>query len=129
MSPAGFEPGLGRRRSSKACCLRFSLAFLQEAFSFLRGAGQGFAFLSTALGSHASRLHFCRKLVLAAPTNALPFLSTALLSQVPCAISAPSSVNEATTATDGARAPVYRLADIISVDRRPPSTDTYGPLG
>src|SRR5262245_61959780 len=56
-------------------------------------------FLSTALGSHASRLHFVRKLVLAAPTSALPFLSTALLSHVPCAIAEPSRANEATTIT------------------------------
>src|SRR5262245_22972056 len=36
-------------------------------------------FLSTALGSHASRLHFVKKLVLAAPVSAFPFLPTAEL--------------------------------------------------
>src|SRR6185369_12493177 len=41
--------------------------------------------LPTALTWQVSRLHFLRKLVLAAPASGLPSLLTALLSQVSCA--------------------------------------------
>src|ERR1700730_9309760 len=43
----------------------------------------------TALGKHASRLHFLRKLLSAAPASGLPFLSIALLAHVSCAIAWP----------------------------------------
>jgi len=43
----------------------------------------------TALGAHASRLHFTRKLFFAAPTSGLPFLPTALPAQVSCAAAEP----------------------------------------
>ena len=45
----------------------------------------------TAFGSHASRLHFFRKLLSAAPARGLPFLSTALVAHVSCAIAGPSA--------------------------------------
>src|SRR6516165_11384160 len=59
-------------------------------------------FLSTALGSQASFLHFFTKLVLAAPASALPSLSTALLSQVSCAKAEPTA-NAVIRATNNAR--------------------------
>jgi hypothetical protein len=40
----------------------------------------------TALGAHASRLHFAMKLVLAAPASGLTSFVTALLSHVPGAV-------------------------------------------
>src|SRR5262249_43874236 len=43
----------------------------------------------TAFGAHASRLHFFRKLLRAAPASGLPFLSIALLAHVSCAIAGP----------------------------------------
>jgi hypothetical protein len=45
----------------------------------------------TAFGSHASRLHFFRKLLSAAPARGLPFLSTALVAHVSCAIAGQSA--------------------------------------
>jgi hypothetical protein len=39
----------------------------------------------TALGAHASRLHFATKLVFAAPASGLPFFPIALLAHVSCA--------------------------------------------
>jgi hypothetical protein len=43
-------------------------------------------FTLTAFGKHASRLHFLRKLLSAAPASGLPSLPTALLAQVSWAI-------------------------------------------
>src|SRR5262245_43109448 len=43
----------------------------------------------TAFGAHASRLHFFRKLLSAAPASGLPFLSIALLAHVSCAMAGP----------------------------------------
>src|SRR5262249_47094737 len=43
----------------------------------------------TAFGAQASRLHFFRKLLSAAPASGLPFLSIALLAHVSCAIAGP----------------------------------------
>src|SRR5262249_37735449 len=43
----------------------------------------------TAFGAHASRLHFLRKLLSAAPARGLPFLPLALLAHVSCAITGP----------------------------------------
>src|SRR5215831_7611230 len=56
--------------------------FLAAPESFLPSA-------LTALGAHASRLHFFRKLLRAAPASGLPFLSIALLAHVSCAIAGP----------------------------------------
>jgi hypothetical protein len=56
--------------------------FLAAPESFLPSA-------LTALGKHASRLHFLRKLLSAAPASSLPFLSIALLAHVSCAIAGP----------------------------------------
>src|SRR5262245_63113680 len=56
--------------------------FLAAPESFLPSA-------LTAFGAHASRLHFFRKLLRAAPASGLPFLSTALMAQVSCAMAGP----------------------------------------
>src|SRR5262245_38024228 len=64
--------------------------FLAAPESFLPSA-------LTAFGSHACRLHFFRKLLSAAPASGLPFLSTALLAHVSCAITGPIA-NAAITA-------------------------------
>src|SRR5262245_39342748 len=52
-----------------------------------------------ALGSHASRLHFVRKLVLAAPASSLPSFPTALLSHVPGACAAAEAMENAVSKT------------------------------
>src|SRR5437016_2704115 len=59
---------------------------------FLAAPASGLPSELTALGSHASRLHFFRKLLSAAPASAFPFLSTALLAQVaPCESAGPTA--------------------------------------
>src|SRR5947209_11589062 len=54
--------------------------------------------LPIALGSQASRLHFCMKLVFAAPASGFPFFPIALLSQVSCAMAEPSANTDNRTA-------------------------------
>src|SRR5262249_582948 len=52
-----------------------------------------------AFGSHASRLHFVRKLVLAAPASSLPSFPTALLAHVPGACAAADPMENAVNKT------------------------------
>src|SRR5215813_7203483 len=60
--------------------------------------------------AYASLSHFCRKLVLAAPTSALPFLSTALLSQFrPCAIAVAEVGSDADPRNNGRQTECARL--------------------
>src|ERR1700751_4390804 len=71
------------------------VATIQASFShfcmklFLAAPESFFPSELTAFGSHASRLHFLRKLLSAAPARGLPFLSIALLAHVSCAITGP----------------------------------------
>src|SRR5262249_41861816 len=83
-----------RRRSDarvwKGRCPNHSgvtLAFLHE--TVLGGTVEFLASALTAFGAHASRLHFFRKLLRAAPASGLPFLPTALLAHVSCAMAGP----------------------------------------
>jgi len=75
-------PALGRPRVLAPAPLRLPLAFLHEAF--LRSADKRPS-LPTAFAWQVSRLHFFKKLALAAPASGLPSLLTALLPQVSCA--------------------------------------------
>src|SRR5215471_12631529 len=61
-----------------------------------------------ALGSHASRLHFARKLVLAAPASSLPSFPTALLAHVPGVCAAADPIENAVNKTTSIRRVIGR---------------------
>src|SRR5262249_12913553 len=81
----------GPAETSSATVTRAAYASLSHFCRklFFAAPTRALPFLSTALGSHASRLHFCRKLVLAAPTSAFHRSSTR-----PCTPVVPASLRD-----------------------------------